>query len=210
MGLVDLRGQMARKSPEQMVKQLREFSLELKFSAGVWYFAPSGGRFHDRYVPALGMEQILEQAAGLREYGLVGLEAHYPDEVNEQTLPLFQALEREVGIRLITVVPNLFYEAQFEFGSLSSPLPAVRAAAIRRTVEALQINRELGTDFAIVWPGIDGYENPLAWTWWRPATGLPTPWRRPWTRCRGCGWRRSPSHMSPGATSCTAPRPREC
>jgi len=161
MGLVDLRGQMARKSPEQMVKQLREFSLELKFSAGVWYFAPSGGRFHDRYVPALGMEQILEQAAGLREYGLVGLEAHYPNEVNEQTLPLFQALEREVGIRLITVVPNLFYEAQFEFGSLSSPLPAVRAAAIRRTVEALQINRELGTDFAIVWPGIDGYENPF-------------------------------------------------
>jgi len=161
MGLVDLRGQMARKSPEQMVKQLREFSLELKFSAGVWYFSPSGGRFHDRYVPALGMEQILEQAAGLREYGLVGLEAHYPNEVNEHTLPLFQALEREVGIRLITVVPNLFYEAQFEFGSLSSPLPAVRAAAIRRTVEALQINRELGTDFAIVWPGIDGYENPF-------------------------------------------------
>ena len=161
MGLVDLRPQMVRRTPEEMVKHLREFSLDLRFTAGVWFFAPGGGRFHDRYVPPMSMEQVLEQAAGLKQYGLVGLEAHYPNEVNEQTRPLFRALEREVGIRLVTVVPNLFYEAQFEFGALSSPVEKARQAAIRRTVEALQINKELGTDFAIVWPGIDGYENPF-------------------------------------------------
>jgi len=161
MPLVDLRPQMARKSPEEMIAHLKTFNLDLRFTAGVWFFAPSGGRFHDRYVPPMTMEQILEQAAKLKPYGLAGLEAHYPNEVNEQTLPLFQALARDVGIPLVTVVPNLFFDAQFEFGSLSSPLPAVRQAAISRTVEALQINRELGTDFAIVWPGIDGYENPF-------------------------------------------------
>ena len=28
-------------------------------------------------------------------------------------------------------------------------------------MEALELNRELGTEFAVVWPGIDGYENPF-------------------------------------------------
>lgn len=161
MPLVDLRPQMTRRSPEEMVRQLRDFSLDLRFSAGVWFFAPGGGRFHDRYVDPMSMEQVLERAASLKQYGLTGLEGHYPNEVNERTLPLFKALERDTGIRLITVVPNLFFDAQFEWGALSSPIPAVRQAAIQRTIDTLQINKELGTDFAIVWPGIDGYENPF-------------------------------------------------
>ena len=159
MTLVDLREQKKRRTPDELVKHLNSFELDLKFTAGVWFFAPGGGRFHDRYVPPMPMEQILETAAGLKKYGLVGLEAHYPNEVNEDTLPLFRDLERDTGIRLITVVPNLFFDAQFEFGSLSSPIPKARQAAINRAKEAFELNRELGTDFAIVWPGIDGYEN---------------------------------------------------
>ena len=161
MALKDLRAQAARRSPDELIKHLESFELELKFTAGVWFFAPGGGRFHDRYVETMSTEQILEEAAGLKRYGLSGLEAHYPNEVNDKTLPLFQALEKEVGIRLIAVVPNLFFESQFEFGALSSPLPQVHKAAVRRAVEAFQLNKELGTDFAIVWPGIDGYENPF-------------------------------------------------
>jgi len=59
----------------------------------------------------------------------------------------------------VTVVPLLFWDAQFEWGSLSSPIPEIRRIAIRRTVRTLELNKELDTDFAIVWPGIDGYEN---------------------------------------------------
>jgi xylose isomerase len=161
MPLADLREQSRRKSPDEMVKHLKSFELDLKFSAGVWFFAPGGGRFHDRYVPPATMEQILDTAAGLQQYGLAGLEAHYPNEVNRDNLRLFIDFERAMGIRLITVVPNLFFESQFEFGSLSSPIPAARQAAINRAKEAFALNRELGTDFAIVWPGIDGYENPF-------------------------------------------------
>ena len=161
MPLADLREQSRRKSPDEMVKHLKSFELDLKFSAGVWFFAPGGGRFHDRYVPPATMEQILDTAAGLQQYGLAGLEAHYPNEVNRDNLRLFIDFERAMGIRLITVVPNLFFESQLEFGALSSPIPAARQAAINRAKEAFALNRELGTDFAIVWPGIDGYENPF-------------------------------------------------
>ncbi|UCH33506.1 MAG: TIM barrel protein [Armatimonadota bacterium] len=161
MALMDLREQAKRRSGEELVKHLKSFELEFKFSAGVWFFAPGGGRFHDRYVPPMSMEQILDKAAELKKYGLAGLEAHYPNEVNHDNLHLFADFERAMGIRLITVVPNLFFESQFEFGALSSPIPKARQAAINRAKEAFELNRELGTDFAIVWPGIDGYENPF-------------------------------------------------
>jgi len=161
MSFLDLRNQRKRRSPEELIAHLKEFELDLKFSAGVWFFSPGGGRFHDRYTKDMSIAERLEIAAELADYGLKGLEAHYPNEINEDNVDLYKKLEKETGIRLITVVPNLFYDSQFEFGSLSSPIEKVRKAAIERTKITLRLNRELGTDFAIVWPGIDGYENPF-------------------------------------------------
>jgi xylose isomerase len=159
MALLDLRPQAKRRTPEELVKHLQEFELDLKFSAGVWFFAPGGGRFHDRYVPDQPIEARLEIAARLVDYGLQAMEAHYPNEINDENLEVWKGFARDTGIRIITVVPLLFWDAQFEWGSLSSPLPAARQAALERTVRTLELNRELDTDFAIVWPGIDGYEN---------------------------------------------------
>ncbi len=105
------------------------------------------------------MEARLEIAAGLADYGLEGLEAHYPNEINEDNLDLWKQFTRDTGIRLVTVIPLLFYDAIFEFGSLSNPIRHVREAAIARTKMALALSRELDCDFSVVWPGIDGYEN---------------------------------------------------
>ena len=97
----------------------------------------------------------------LEDYGLTGVEAHYPNEINEDNLDLWKHFTRDTGIRLLTVIPLLFYDAAFEWGSLSSPLPPVRRMAIDRLKRTLELNKELDTDFAVVWPGIDGYENPF-------------------------------------------------
>jgi xylose isomerase len=161
MPFVDLRSQAVRRDPSAMLQHLRSFRLELKFSAGIWYFSPPGGRFHEPYAPPRDIAQRLELAASLRPHGLVGLEAHYPNEICEANVELWRTFSRQTGIRLITVIPLLFWDRQFEWGSLSSPLPEVRRAAIERTRAALALNKALDTDFAIVWPGIDGYENPF-------------------------------------------------
>jgi len=155
----DLREQLKIRKSDELVKHLKAFKVAPKFSAGVWFFAPGGGRFHDRYVPEMPIEERLDIAADLAEHGLQGLEAHYPVEVNEDNLHLYQELEKSTGIQVITVVPGLFYDAEFEFGSLSSPISKVREMAIQRTITTLEINKELGTDFAIVWLGIDGFES---------------------------------------------------
>jgi len=163
--LMDLRPQRYERTPEEMLKHLEGTTLTPRFSAGVWYFYPAGGRFHEAYVEPGSIEEILAKIAKMYDEGLIdssfGVEAHYPNEVNRDNMDLYKGLEKEMGIRLITVIPNLFYDRRYEFGSLSNPDPAVRGHAVDRLKESLRLNRELETEFAVVWPGIDGYENPL-------------------------------------------------
>ncbi|MGE0479765.1 MAG: TIM barrel protein [Phycisphaerae bacterium] len=161
MSLADLRSQRVRRSPAEMLAHLRSFDLPLRFSAGIWCFSPSPSRFHARYQRELTIPQRLEIAAGLAQDGLVAVEAHYPNEVNEDNLDVWRRFTADAGIRLLTVIPLLFWDEQFEWGSLSNPLPGPRRAALERTIAAFKLNRELDTDFAVVWPGIDGYENPF-------------------------------------------------
>jgi xylose isomerase len=161
MPLIDLRPQAIRRSPEELVRHLKSFHLDLKFSAGIWYFSPADSRFHEKYGKDISIEQRLEIARRLKDYGLGGLEAHYPNEVNEDNAKVWRQFTQDTGIRLITIVPLLFRSPHFEFGSLSSPLPEARREAIELTRRALKLNIEFETDFMVVWPGIDGYENPF-------------------------------------------------
>jgi xylose isomerase len=161
MSIPDLRNQAVRRTPDELLAHLNTFELKLEFSAGIWFFSPPFSRFHAKYQPDVGIEQRLEIAATLADYGLKGVEAHYPNEVNEENLDLWTTFSSQTGIRLITVIPLLFWDEQFEWGSLSNPVRKHRQAAIDRTQRALELNRQLDTDFAVVWPGIDGYENPL-------------------------------------------------
>ncbi|HEX6070417.1 MAG TPA: TIM barrel protein [Longimicrobiaceae bacterium] len=161
MAFKDLRAQATRRTKDELVKHLSSFEMDLKFTAGIWFFGPSNSRFHDRYKPDVSLEKRLEAAASLKDYGLVGLEAHYPNEINEENLPIWQAFSRDTGIRLVTVIPLLFWDEDFEWGSLSNPIQKHRQKAVDRTKAALRLNKQLDTDFAVVWPGIDGYENPF-------------------------------------------------
>jgi len=66
------------------------------------------------------------------------MEAHYPNEINEENLDLWKRFSRDTGIKVLTVIPLLFWDAQFEWGSLSTPIPEVRKVAIERTIGALR------------------------------------------------------------------------
>ncbi len=159
MRLVDLREQGQRRTPDELLEHLKSFHLELKFSAGVWFFSPAGGRFHDRYTPPMSLEEIFARAEGLKKFGLLGLEAHYPNEISEDNISLWKNFIKDSGMKLVGIAANIFYESQFKFGSLSSPIPEVRRTAIERVKRTLELVKEIEADFAIIWPGIDGYEN---------------------------------------------------
>jgi len=159
--LIDLRYQTKRRSREELLAHLKSFELDLKFSAGIWFFAPGGGRFHDRYTPPKTIAERIQIAAEMAKYGVQGLEAHYPEEVNEENLHLYKQLEKETGIRLVLVAPFIFFDRAYEFGSLSSPYRDSWQKAYETTVKTLHMVKQAGADMCVVWPGIDGYTYPL-------------------------------------------------
>ena len=161
MRFMDIRHQAVRHTPEELVEHMKSFELNLKFSAGIWCFSPAGSRFHDKYKPDLNIEQRLEIAAKLGAYGLEGFEAHYPNEINEDNAHIWKQFKKDTGIKLVVIVPFLFWGKRFEFGSLSSPIEEARREAIELTKRTLEFNREMDTELTVVWPGIDGYENPF-------------------------------------------------
>ncbi len=160
MPLVDLRSQAERRSPDALIDHLNAFEMDLRFTAGIWFFSPSDSRFHGRYKPDVPLEARLEIAHSLQDYGLVGLEAHYPNEINEDNIGIWQDFQRDTGIRLVTTIPLLFYDKRFEFGSVSNPDESVRQFAIDRIKKTFAIGKALDVDFSVIWAGIDGYENP--------------------------------------------------
>jgi len=161
MPFADLRAQATPRSPAEMIAHLESFEMDLRFTAGIWFFSPFDSRFHGFYKQKIDLEQRLEIAASLEPYGLAGLEAHYPNEINEENLEVWQQFMRDTGIRLVTVIPLLFYDQDFEFGSMSNPDPAVQRKAIDRSTRALAMAKQIDADFSVVWAGIDGYENPF-------------------------------------------------
>lgn len=167
--LRDLSYQKTVRNRDELVRHMKTFKLDLKLSVGIWYFTPGGGRFHDRYVEDKSIKERLKMAEEMAEYGIRGIEAHYPAEVNFDNLDLYKDLEKRCGIRLVGVPFSHFFDRDFEFGSLSNPYPKVREKAIRIAVEGLRLVKEAGANCAVSWPGIDGYTYPLGtvfpWMW---------------------------------------------
>jgi len=123
--LRDLRYQAAIKDKEELLEHLHRFKLKPKFSAGIWYFSPAASRFHEKYQPERTIEERLDVIYKMYDKGYIDssfrLEAHYPNEINWENIDLYKSLAKETGIRVLTVIPNLFYDKDFEFGSLSNP-----------------------------------------------------------------------------------------
>ncbi|MCX6003877.1 MAG: TIM barrel protein [Chloroflexi bacterium] len=159
MALKNIQQQAIKRSPAELVKHMKSFKLAPKFSAGIWYFSPADSRFHAKYKKDISLEAKFEIASNLKDYGLSALEAHYPNEVGEDNIHIWQKFEKDTGIKLICANPLVFRDPQFEFGSLSNPNTKSRRVAIELVKKALEFNRAINTEFAIVWPGIDGYEN---------------------------------------------------
>ena len=115
----DLRYQKNKHSPDEMIKHLSSFKLKPKFSVGIWYFSPGGGRFHDRFVPEMTIEERISLLAEMKDLGIDGVEAHYPNEIKENNVHLYKNLEKETGIKVVGIPFAHFYDKQFEFGAVT-------------------------------------------------------------------------------------------
>ncbi|MHB8278070.1 MAG: xylose isomerase, partial [Candidatus Humimicrobiaceae bacterium] len=106
--IVDTSYQKKKFSKEELLRHMQSFSLDIKLSVGIWYFTPSGGRFHEAYISGKTIAERIEMAAGMAKYGVRAIEAHYPNEVNEENYYLYERLEKETGIILQSCYPAIF------------------------------------------------------------------------------------------------------
>jgi hypothetical protein len=100
--LPDLRYQKKAVDPKVMLQNLSK-DLEIRPSVGIWYFRPGKIRFHEPFVPDASIEERIEIAHKMASFGIKGIEAHYPDEINSDNVHLYKQLETSCGIKVAAI-----------------------------------------------------------------------------------------------------------
>jgi len=146
--------------------KLEEFfkEFEIKFAAGHW----AAGDFLDRfatkgYFPDLKSD-IISQMERVAAAGIEGIEFHDVlfltekgeidyDKINQ----VKEALER-LKLTPTTMNINLFTDPKWKMGGLTNPNKKVREEALRQTLTAVEVAKEVGCETVSLWPGSDGWD----------------------------------------------------
>lgn len=137
---------------------------EDRFTFGLWTVGnpgrdPFGLPVRDGFSPVEAVEM-------LGELGVYGVNFHDNDLLpidataaeKQAILTQFrQALER-TGLKVPMVTVNLFTEPIFRDGAFTSNDPRVRAYAIQKTIESMDVGAELGAEVFVLWGGREGTE----------------------------------------------------
>ena len=144
----------------------------MKTSLGIWAFGPMVTRFipggyQPQWAGESTADRVRRAVAGLGDL-IDGYEFHYPQELSEDNL---DEVREALGDRdIFCIASGLHLDPRFGRGGLTSPDPATREEARRRTAAAADFAGSLGAHF-IIWPGIEGYNYPFqtpygeSWSW---------------------------------------------
>jgi xylose isomerase len=154
---------------------------EHKFTFGLWTLGNIGrDPFGEPVRPALSPAEIVHLLAEVGAYGvnfhdndLIPIDAT-PGEAAEIKKSFRRALD-ETGIVVPMATTNLFTNPIFRDGAFTSNDPKVRAYALQKTMNAIDLGVEFGATTYVFWGGREGTEtdagkNPLdAGKWFREA-----------------------------------------
>jgi xylose isomerase len=141
---------------------------EHKFTFGLWTVGnvgrdPFGGPVRDAKSP-------VELVHLLAEVGAWGLNFHDNDLVPIDATPVerdrivrdFKAALSETGLVVPMATTNLFSAPVFKDGAFTSNDPKVRAYALQKTMNAIDLGVELGAKVYVFWGGREGTETDAA------------------------------------------------
>ena len=127
-----------------------------KFSAGIWAFTPCTDRFAVMgYRDDLAIEEKI--ALGGRTKGLDALILQYPAVVTNDNAGRVAQLMKDEGLDVAAVDASLF-NRQFKRGAFTNPDPKLRREAIEVAKRTVDMAERLGTPYAGIWLGQDGYD----------------------------------------------------
>ena len=137
---------------------------EHKFTFGLWTVGntgrdPFGGPVREPKTPA-------ELVRLLGEVGAYGVNFHDNDLIPIDATPVeaekikkeFRKALDETGIKVPMATTNLFFDPIFKDGAFTSNDPKVRAYAIQKTLNAIDLGVEFGAKLYVFWGGREGTE----------------------------------------------------
>lgn len=141
---------------------------EHKFTFGLWTVGnvgrdPFGGPVRDAKSPA-------ELVRLLGEVGAWGVNFHDNDLIpmdatsaeRDQILKEFRQALSDTGLLVPMATTNLFTDPAFKDGAFTSNDPKVRAYALQKTMNAIDLGVELGAKIYVFWGGREGTETDAA------------------------------------------------
>ncbi len=137
---------------------------EHKFSFGLWTVGnrgrdPFGEAVRDTLTP-------VDTVKLLSEVGAYGVNFHDNDLVpidataaeRDAIVAEFRAACESSGIKVPMATVNLFYEAVFRDGAFTANDANVRAYAVQKTMQAMDLGAEFGAETFVLWGGREGVE----------------------------------------------------
>jgi xylose isomerase len=137
---------------------------EHKFTFGLWTVGNRGrDPFGEAVRPSLSPLQLVRLLA---EVGAMGVNLHDNDLVpidasapeRDQIVRDFKKECEQAGLKVPMATVNLFYDPVFRDGAFTSNHPDVRAYALQKTMQAMDIGAELGASIFVLWGGREGVE----------------------------------------------------
>jgi xylose isomerase len=137
---------------------------EHKFTFGLWTVGNTG---RDPFgEPVREAKSPVELVHLLAEVGAWGVNFHDNDlvpidatpEERDKIVADFKAALNETGIVVPMATTNLFSDPAFRDGAFTSNDPKVRAYALQKTINAIDLGVELGAKIYVFWGGREGTE----------------------------------------------------
>jgi xylose isomerase len=138
---------------------------EHKFTFGLWTVGnPGRDPFGDVTRPRISPVEIVHMLA---EVGAWGVNFHDNDLVpidatpaeRDQIVADFKKALNDTGLVVPMATTNLFFDPAFKDGAFTSNDPNVRAYAIQKTLNAIDLGVELGAKVYVFWGGREGTES---------------------------------------------------
>src|SRR5512142_1590477 len=138
---------------------------EDKFTFGLWTVGNVGrDPFGEPVRPPLSPVELVHLLA---EVGAYGVNFHDNDLVPIDAAPAerdrivrdFKAALKETGLVVPMATTNLFFDPIFKDGAFTSNDPKVRAYALQKTLNAIDLGVELGAKIYVFWGGREGVES---------------------------------------------------
>jgi len=137
---------------------------EHKFTFGLWTVGNTG---RDPFgAPVRESRSPAELVYLLAETGAYGVNFHDNDLIpidatpaeRERILKDFKKALQDTGLTVPMATTNLFYDPAFKDGAFTSNDPRVRAYALQKTMQSMDLGAELGAQVYVFWGGREGTE----------------------------------------------------